>query len=58
MCFASAVVFAGVARERGVSRGSEVRLCWEYVRKEREKEREREREREGGGGFGVGEPVW
>lgn len=31
-----------------VGRGSEVRLCWEYVRKEREKER----------GFGVGEPVW
>jgi len=43
MCFASAVVFAGVARERGVSWGSEVRLCWEYVRKERERERERER---------------
>jgi hypothetical protein len=56
MCFASAVVFAGVARERGVGRGSEVRLCWEYVRKEREKERESERE--GGGGFGVGVPVW
>jgi hypothetical protein len=38
-CFASAVVFAGVARERGVGRASEVRLCWEYVRKERERKR-------------------
>ncbi len=34
-------------RERGIGRGSEVRLCWEYVRKERKRER--------GGGFGVGE---
>jgi hypothetical protein len=37
-------------RERGVGRGSEVRLCWEYVRKERERERERER---GGGDLGL-----
>ncbi len=54
MCFASAVVFVGVAREKrgraGLQSTFVLGVCEEG---ESESERERERER----GFGVGEPV-